>query len=124
MKTWNRFATAGCTIWLRDCNRRETNGSMSWRMTMAGKTSSGHLRRAIPFRKSRALEIKRQQKDGVIYILGRCEGREDKDRAIRQTQEAKLAIGAWLDITRFGWRIPAQAAIGVWYNPRQCVRHR
>jgi hypothetical protein len=22
------------------------------------------------------------------------------------------------------WRIPAQAAVGVWYNPRQCVCHR
>ena len=33
---------------------------------------------------------KRQQKDGVVYILCRSEGREDKDRAIREAQEAKL----------------------------------
>src|SRR6266705_2665181 len=43
-----------------------------------------------PFQKKSRVEIKRQQKDGVIYILGRSEGREDKDRAIRETQEAKL----------------------------------
>jgi transposase len=43
-----------------------------------------------PFQKKSRVDIKRQQKDGVIYILGRSEGREDKDRAIRETQEAKL----------------------------------
>src|SRR2546430_6042993 len=32
----------------------------------------------------------RQQKGDVIYILCRSEGREEKDRAIRETHEAKL----------------------------------
>src|SRR5215469_3349779 len=43
-----------------------------------------------PFQKKTRVEIKRRQKDGVIYILCRSDGREDKDRAIRETQEAKL----------------------------------
>ena len=43
-----------------------------------------------PFQKKTRVEIKRRQKDGVVYILCRSEGREDKDRAIRETQEAKL----------------------------------
>src|SRR6266436_2177396 len=43
-----------------------------------------------PFQKKTRVEIKRQQKDGVVYILCRSEGREEKDRAIRETQEAKL----------------------------------
>src|SRR6266853_6756329 len=43
-----------------------------------------------PFQKKSRVEIKRQQKDGVVYILCRSEGREEKDRAIRETQEAKL----------------------------------
>jgi transposase len=43
-----------------------------------------------PLQKKTKVEIKRQQKDGVVYILCRSEGREDKDRAIRETQEAKL----------------------------------
>jgi len=43
-----------------------------------------------PFQKKTRVEIKRRQKDGVVYILCRSEGREEKDRAIRETQEAKL----------------------------------
>jgi transposase len=43
-----------------------------------------------PFQKKSRVEIKRQQKDGVVYILCRSEGREQKDRAIRETKEAKL----------------------------------
>src|SRR5256886_1099914 len=43
-----------------------------------------------PFQKKSRVAIKRQQKDGVGYILCRREGREEKDRAIRETQEAKL----------------------------------
>jgi transposase len=43
-----------------------------------------------PFQKKSRVEIKRQQKDGVVYILCRSEGREEKDRAIRETKEAKL----------------------------------
>src|SRR5216684_374045 len=45
-----------------------------------------------PFQKKTRVEIKRQQKDGVVYILCRSDGRKDKDRAIRETQEAKLII--------------------------------
>jgi len=45
-----------------------------------------------PFQKKTRVEIKRQQKDGVVYILCRSEGRQDKDRAIRETQEAKLLV--------------------------------
>jgi transposase len=45
-----------------------------------------------PFQKKTRVEIKRQQKDGVVYILCRSEGRQDKDRAIRETQEAKLIV--------------------------------
>jgi transposase len=45
-----------------------------------------------PFQKKTRVEIKRQQKDGVVYILCRSDGRKDKDRAIRETQEAKLIV--------------------------------
>jgi hypothetical protein len=47
-----------------------------------------------PLQKKTKLEIKRQPKDGVVYILCRSEGREDKDRAIREAQEAQLIFGA------------------------------
>jgi transposase len=43
-----------------------------------------------PFQKKSRVQIKRQQKGDVVYILCRSEGREEKDRAIRETQEAKL----------------------------------
>jgi transposase len=43
-----------------------------------------------PFQKKTRVEIKRQQKGEVVYILCRSEGREEKDRAIREKQEAKL----------------------------------
>jgi len=43
-----------------------------------------------PFQKKTRVEIKRRQKGDVIYILCRSEGREEKDRAIRETHEAKL----------------------------------
>src|SRR5881296_698773 len=43
-----------------------------------------------PLQKKTRVEIKRRQKGDVVYILCRSEGREEKDRAIRQTQEAKL----------------------------------
>lgn len=43
-----------------------------------------------PFQKKTRVEIKRQQKGDVVYILCRSEGREEKDRAIRETHEAKL----------------------------------
>jgi transposase len=40
--------------------------------------------------KKTRVQIKRQQKGDVLYILCRSEGREEKDRAIRDTQDAKL----------------------------------
>ena len=43
-----------------------------------------------PFQKKTRVQIKRREKDEVVYILCRSEGREEKDRAIRGTQEAKL----------------------------------
>ena len=45
-----------------------------------------------PFQKKSRVEIKRQQKGEVFYILCRSEGREQKDRAIREKQEAKLLV--------------------------------
>lgn len=43
-----------------------------------------------PIQKKTRVEIKRQAKDGVVYILCRSEGREEKDRAIREKQAARL----------------------------------
>jgi transposase len=43
-----------------------------------------------PFQKKTRVQIKRQQKGEVLYLLCRSEGREEKDRAIREKQEAKL----------------------------------
>src|SRR5262249_15231190 len=43
-----------------------------------------------PFQKKTRVEIKRLQKGDVVYILCRSEGREEKDRAIREKQETKL----------------------------------
>src|SRR3972149_6692819 len=43
-----------------------------------------------PFQKKPRVEIKRQQKDGVVYILCRSDGRKEKDRVIREKQETKL----------------------------------
>ncbi|HMD15454.1 MAG TPA: IS1634 family transposase [Terriglobales bacterium] len=43
-----------------------------------------------PFQKKTRVQIKRQQKGDVVYILCRSAGREEKDRAIRGKQEAKL----------------------------------
>jgi transposase len=43
-----------------------------------------------PAQKKTRVEIKRQQKGDVLYILCRSEGREEKDRAIRERQETKL----------------------------------
>ena len=45
-----------------------------------------------PFQQKSRVEIKRQQKGEVVYILCRSEGREEKDRAIREKQEAKLLV--------------------------------
>ena len=54
-----------------------------------------------PFQKKTRVEIKRQQKGDVVYILCRSEGREDKDRAIREKQEAKLIA----DLTKLQQRV-------------------
>ena len=43
-----------------------------------------------PFQKKTRVEIQRRQKGEEIYILCRSEGRKEKDRAIREKQEAKL----------------------------------
>jgi transposase len=43
-----------------------------------------------PFQKKTRVEIKRRQKDDIVYLLCRSEGREEKDRAIREKQETKL----------------------------------
>ena len=54
-----------------------------------------------PFQKKTRVEIKRQQKGDVVYILCRSEGREEKDRAIRETHEAKLVR----DLTKLQQRV-------------------
>ena len=54
-----------------------------------------------PFQKKTRVEIKRQQKGGVVYILCRSEGREEKDRAIRETHAAKLLK----DLTKLQQRV-------------------
>ena len=43
-----------------------------------------------PFQKKTRVEVKRRQKGDEVYILCRSEGRQDKDRAIRETHEGKL----------------------------------
>jgi len=47
------------------------------------------------------VEIKRQQKGDIVYLLCRSEGREEKDRAIREKQEAKLIA----DLNRLQQRV-------------------
>ena len=42
-----------------------------------------------PFQKKTRVQIKRRLKDGVVYILCRSEGREEKDRAIREKHDVK-----------------------------------
>ena len=54
-----------------------------------------------PFQKKTRVQIKRQQKGDVVYILCRSEGREEKDRAIRETHEAKLLE----DLAKLGQRV-------------------
>lgn len=43
-----------------------------------------------PWQKKTRVQIKRREKNDITYILCRSEGREEKDRAIREKQEAKL----------------------------------
>ncbi len=54
-----------------------------------------------PFQKKARVQIKRQPRGEVVYILCRSEGREEKDRAIREKQEAKLLA----DLTRLQRRV-------------------
>ena len=54
-----------------------------------------------PFERKSRVEVKRQQKDGIVYILCRSEGRKEKDRAIREKQEAKLLV----DLTKLQVRV-------------------
>jgi transposase len=54
-----------------------------------------------PFQKKSRVQIKRQQKGDVVYILCRSDGREEKDRAIREKQETKLLA----DLTKLQQRI-------------------
>jgi transposase len=54
-----------------------------------------------PGQKKTPVEIKRQPKGEVVYILCRSEGREEKDRALRETQEAKLLA----DLTKLQQRV-------------------
>lgn len=43
-----------------------------------------------PFQTKTRVEIKRRVKGDVVYVLCRSEGRQEKDRAIREKQEVKL----------------------------------
>ncbi len=43
-----------------------------------------------PFQKKTKVEIKREQKGGEVFILCRSEGRQQKDRAIREKQEGRF----------------------------------
>jgi transposase len=54
-----------------------------------------------PFQKKTQVEIKRRQKGEEIYILCRSQGRKEKDRAIREKQEAKLLV----DLTKLQQRV-------------------
>ncbi len=54
-----------------------------------------------PFQKKTRVQIKRQPKGEVTYILCRSEGREEKGRAIREKQEAKFLA----DLTKLQQRV-------------------
>jgi transposase len=43
-----------------------------------------------PFQKKSRVQIKRRDRDGIVYILCRSEGREEKDAAIREKKEEQL----------------------------------
>jgi len=45
-----------------------------------------------PYQKKPRVEVKRQQKGEEVIILCRSEGRQEKDRAIRERQETKLLL--------------------------------
>ena len=54
-----------------------------------------------PLQKKTRVQIKRRAKENVVYLLCRSEGREEKDRAIRETHEAKLLR----DLTKLQQRV-------------------
>ena len=54
-----------------------------------------------PFQKKTRVEIKRRQKGDVVYILCRSEGRQEKDRAIRDTHEQRWLV----DVTKLQQRV-------------------
>lgn len=54
-----------------------------------------------PFQKKTRVEIKRRQKGDVVYILCRSDGRQEKDRAIRDTHEQRLLA----DVTKLQQRV-------------------
>lgn len=54
-----------------------------------------------PFQEKTRVEVKRRQKGDEVYILCRSEGRQDKDRAIREAHEQKLIE----DLVRLNKRI-------------------
>ena len=56
-----------------------------------------------PFQKKTRVEVKRRQKGEEVYILCRSEGRQEKDRAIRETHEGKL-LAKICGSCRSGWR--------------------
>ena len=87
-ENWSRSKSAGSTIWWRAPGERK-HGSTSWSdegWEEVMRTPSPQN----PFQKKTRVQIKRQAKDDLVYLLCRSEGREEKDRAIRETQEAKL----------------------------------
>ena len=54
-----------------------------------------------PFQQKTRVQIKRQQRGDVVYVLCRSAGREEKDRAIREKHEAKLLA----DLTKLQQRV-------------------
>jgi transposase len=54
-----------------------------------------------PFQHKTHVAIKRRQKGDVVYVLCRSEGRQEKDRAIRDTHEQKLLT----DVTKLQQRV-------------------
>jgi transposase len=69
-----------------------------------------------PFQKKTRVQVKRRQKEDVIYILCRSDGREEKDRAIRKTHEAKLLK----DLTRLQQRV-AKGALKQQHKIHQAI---
>src|SRR5207247_11223136 len=82
---WSR---GGTTVW-RVGRRSATRGGQSWRQT-TGKTCTGRPPPRNPHQHKSRVQIKRRQQGHEVYVLCLSEGREEKDRAIRQTHEQRL----------------------------------